>query len=109
MEQTLTSVQPSHPLVRSSGLLLGDVVLRLVKYVVEGLAVAGAAWLVTSKGKRVDGTALVLLGVTAAAVFAILDLFAPAVGAGTRQGAGFGLGFGLVGVPPIMPGVPPMV
>ena len=91
---------------KSSGLLIGDVILRLLKYVVEGLAVAAAAWLITSKKNKMNGTELVLLGCTAGAVFAILDLLAPAVSAGTRQGAGFGLGAGLVGFGGI-PGIPP--
>jgi hypothetical protein len=40
-----------------------------------------------------------ILALTAAAVFAILDVLAPSVGVTARQGAGFGLGANLVGFP----------
>jgi ABC-type Co2+ transport system permease subunit len=39
------------------------------------------------------------LALTALAVFAILDIYAPSVGSSARTGAGFGLGAGLVGFP----------
>jgi hypothetical protein len=42
---------------------------------------------------------IVLLGMTAAAMFAILDLVAPSISTSVRQGAGLGLGFNLVGFP----------
>ena len=107
MEQPLTHLQQAP--ARSSGLVLGDVVLRLLKYLVEGLAVAAVAWMITYKNKKLAGTEVFMLGVTAGATFAILDLFSPAVGSGVRQGAGFGMGFGLVGASPVMmPGVPPV-
>jgi hypothetical protein len=95
--------------MRSTGLVLTDVIFRLVKYLIEGLAVAVAAWLITSKSKKMTASELGLLGLTAGAVFAILDVFAPSVGVGTRQGAGFGLGAGLVGFGGVnLPGVPPV-
>jgi hypothetical protein len=40
-----------------------------------------------------------MIGLTAAATFAILDIYAPSVGSGARTGAGFGIGAGLVGFP----------
>ena len=38
-------------------------------------------------------------GLVAAATFSLLDLFAPSVSGSARQGAGFGVGAGLVGWP----------
>jgi hypothetical protein len=95
--------------MRSTGLVLTDVIFRLIKYLIEGLAVALAAYLITMKSKKMSASELALLGLTAGAVFAILDLFAPSVAVGTRQGAGFGLGAGLVGFGGVnLPGVPPV-
>ena len=38
-----------------------------------------------------------MIGLVAAATFAVLDLYAPAVALGARQGSGFGIGQSLVG------------
>jgi hypothetical protein len=73
------------------------IITRIIKYLVEGLAVAVAALLIPKKAPH--WKEVVLIGATAAAIFAVLDLFAPAVGQATRQGAGFGVGAGLVGFP----------
>jgi hypothetical protein len=40
-----------------------------------------------------------MIGLTAAATFAILDIYAPSVGSGARTGAGFGIGATMVGFP----------
>jgi len=81
----------------SMGISIGDLVTRSIKYLLEGLAVAIAAYLIAGKKLRMDeiGT----LALTALAVFAILDIYAPSVGSSARTGAGFGLGAGLVGFP----------
>jgi len=89
--------------LRSSGLNLSEIFVRLIKYVVEGLAVAVVAYL-TLKNKSTTKEILIL-GVTAALIFAILDMFSPAVAAGTRQGAGFAAGASLIGFGGL-PGVP---
>jgi hypothetical protein len=44
-----------------------------------------------------------LIGLTAAATFAILDLFSPSTGNSVRSGAGFTLGSSLVGGLPLRP------
>jgi hypothetical protein len=74
-----------------------EVVTRIVKYLVEGLAVAVAAIIIPQK-KLMFGE-IGALALLATAVFAILDLLAPTVGLTARQGAGFGLGAKLVGFP----------
>jgi len=97
--------------VRSLGINFQEIIARVIKYIVEGGAVAVAAYLIPRK--KIALQEVIMIALTAAAVFAILDLYAPAVGVATRQGAGFGMGFGLVGAPGIplpgggvTPGVP---
>ena len=67
----------------------------LVKYVLEGAAVAAAAFYIPSR--KSDLKEVLMIALTAAAVFAVLDNFAPNVGSGARQGAGFGIGYTMVG------------
>lgn len=67
----------------------------LVKYLLEGLAVAAAAFYIPRV--KSDLREIAMIALTAAAVFAVLDQFAPRVAVGARQGAGFGIGFKLVG------------
>ena len=67
----------------------------LIKYLLEGLAVAVAAYFIPQV--KVQPKEIILIALTAASVFAVLDQFAPAVAAGARQGAGFGIGFGQFG------------
>lgn len=74
----------------------------LVKYLLEGLAVAAAAFYIPRR--KADLKEIAMIALTAAAVFAVLDQFAPAVAAGTRQGAGFGIGANMVGFEPFYDG-----
>jgi len=67
----------------------------LLKYVLEGIAVALAAFYLTKK--KTDLKEILMIAAVAAATFMILDQFAPGVSAGARQGSGFGIGLGLVG------------
>lgn len=81
---------------------LSEVATRTLKYIVEGVLVAVAAFLIPQGKPKMEE--IVMLGLTAAAVFAVLDMVAPATGntmlsSSVRQGAGFGLGANLVGFP----------
>ncbi len=76
----------------------GEILKRVVKYLFEGLAVAFVAYFFTKK--KLNLKEIVLLGVTAAFVFAILDTFSPTVALGTRFGAGFGIGQTMFGLNP---------
>lgn len=67
----------------------------LIKYLLEGLAVAVAAFYLTKK--KSDPQEILMIALVAAGTFLILDQFAPGVAIGARQGSGFGIGFGLVG------------
>jgi len=75
---------------------MSDIVTRLVKYALEGVAVAFAAYVFSGKLKMNE---IGMISLTAMATFAILDVYAPSVGASARTGAGFGIGAGLVGFP----------
>ena len=74
-----------------------EVVNRAIKYLVEGLAIAAVAIFIPKKS--LDIKDIIALGVTAAVVFAILDLVSPSISFTARQGAGFGIGANLVGFP----------
>ena len=76
---------------------LGDLVRRAVKYLVEGVMVALAAYAIPKKSLNLDEVALIAL--TAAATFSILDTYVPAMAVSARSGAGFGIGANLVGFP----------
>mgnify|MGYP006418151759 FL=1 len=74
-----------------------ELVKRVVKYLVEGIVVALVAFAVPKKSLNVEE--VVIIALTAAATFSILDVFIPAMGATARTGAGFGVGANLVGFP----------
>jgi hypothetical protein len=74
-----------------------EVVNRVVKYLVEGLVIAAIALFLPKQSLRLNE--VVMLAVTAAAVFAVLDLVSPSIAFTARQGAGFGIGANLVGFP----------
>ena len=76
---------------------LGEIVNRVIKYLIEGLVVAAAAIFIPKKSLPMDEIAT--LAVVAAVVFAVLDAVSPSMGVTSRQGAGLGLGFKLVGFP----------
>ena len=85
----------------SPGIDVGDLVSRTVKYALEGLVVAIAAFYLPKfmGGKSLPLSQIGMIGMVALATFAILDVYAPSVGASARTGAGFGIGANLVGFP----------
>ena len=76
---------------------VAEIVTRVIKYLIEGLVVAAAAIFIPRKALPMDEVAT--LAVLAAVVFALLDAVSPSMGVTSRQGAGLGLGFKLVGFP----------
>lgn len=74
-----------------------ELIKRAIKYLVEGLVVAIVAVLVPKKSLNVEE--IIIIALTAAATFSILDVFIPSMGSSVRQGAGLGLGFNLVKFP----------
>ena len=76
---------------------LGELIRRVVKYLVEGIMVAIAAYAIPKRSLNLDEVMLIAL--TAAATFSILDTYVPSMGVSARSGAGFGMGANIVGFP----------
>jgi len=76
---------------------LGELMRRAIKYLVEGLMVALAAYAIPKKSMKIDEIALIAL--TAAATFTIMDTYLPSMAVSARNGAGLGIGANLVGFP----------
>ena len=81
----------------SFALDVGELVKRALKYFIEGIIVALAAFVIPSKKLRLDETLLIAL--TAAATFSILDTYLPSLAVSARSGTGFGIGANLVHFP----------
>ena len=76
---------------------LQEIVKRAVNYLIEGAAVAFAAFYIPEN--KLPMEQVVTIAMTAAATFALLDLYAPSVSNYARQGTGFGIGANLAGFP----------
>ena len=80
-----------------SGIDFSELLKRAIKYIVEGIMVAIAAFAIPKKSLNVEE--IVIIALTAAATFSVLDVFIPPMAASARGGAGFGIGANLVGFP----------
>ena len=76
---------------------LQEMVKRLVKYLVEGAAVAAAVYYIPKRS--LDWEEIVTIAITAAATFCVLDVVTPSIAGAARQGTGFGIGANLAGFP----------
>jgi hypothetical protein len=76
---------------------LGELIKRVIKYLVEGIMVAIAAYAIPKKSLNVEEISIIAL--MASATFAVLDVFVPTMASSARGGAGFGIGANLVGFP----------
>ncbi len=74
-----------------------ELIKRIIKYLIEGLMVAIAAFAIPKRTLNIEEIAL--LALTAAATFAILDTYIPSMGVSARTGAGLGMGMNLVKFP----------
>jgi len=74
-----------------------EIIRRIIKYLIEGLMVAIAAYAIPKKSMNFEEIAL--LALVAAATFSILDTYLPSMGVTARTGAGFGIGANMVGFP----------
>jgi len=74
-----------------------EIVKRIIKYLVEGVIVAFAAYAIPKRSLNVEE--IILISLTAAATFSILDTYIPSMGVTARSGAGFGIGANLVKFP----------
>ncbi len=67
---------------------------NIIKYIIEGLAVAIAAYFIPRRKTHIQE--IIIIGLMASLTFIILDIFAEDIGKGTRLGAGFGIGTNLI-------------
>jgi hypothetical protein len=74
-----------------------EFVKRAIKYMVEGIMVAIAAFAIPKK--KLDVEEIIIIALSAAATFSVLDVFVPSMASSARGGAGFGIGANLVGFP----------
>ena len=67
---------------------------RIIKYLIEGVAVGLACFF----SGKLSLEEIIFIAVTAAATFAILDMYTPQVSNAARLGAGFGIGSQFSGI-----------
>ena len=71
-----------------------EAIMRLLKYAIEAMVVALAAYILPEHKLRFSEIWMIAL--TAACLFSIFDIVSPSIAAGTRQGVGLGAGFRLI-------------
>jgi ABC-type Co2+ transport system permease subunit len=76
---------------------IGELIKRAIKYLVEGLMVAIAAYAIPKRSLNMEE--IILIALTAAATFSILDTYIPSMGVNARSGAGLGIGLNMVKFP----------
>jgi hypothetical protein len=76
---------------------LTEFIKRAIKYLVEGIMVAIAAFAIPKQQLKIEE--VVVIALSAAATFAVLDVFVPTMASSARGGAGFGIGANLVHFP----------
>lgn len=74
-----------------------EVVMRIIKYALEGIVVAIAAY--TLPSGVMEWHDIAQISCIAMATFSILDFFAPSMSKAARMGAGAGIGANLVNFP----------
>lgn len=84
-----------------SGFDFSELIKRAIKYIIEGIIVALAAYVIPKKSLNVEE--VVVIALTAAATFSVLDVFIPSMGVSSRSAAGAGIGLGLIGGVPLAP------
>jgi ABC-type Co2+ transport system permease subunit len=72
-----------------------ELVKRIVKYLVLGLCVSVVAIVIPKKSLNVEE--IIILALSAAATFSILDVFLPSVSDSAKTGIGLAVGSGLGG------------
>lgn len=72
-----------------------EILVRLLKYLIEGIIVGFVAYFVS---KKLTWQEVVIIGITAALVFLLLDTYSPSIGSAARLGTGLGIGTRLVGL-----------
>ena len=80
---------------------MNELVKRAIKYLIEGILVAIACYAIPKRSMNIEEVLVIAL--TAAATFSILDVFVPSMAGSARSGAGTGIGLGVIGGLPIRP------
>ena len=70
-----------------------EILERALKYIMEGLAVGLACYFTKLKMDEI-----IIIAVTAAVTFAILDMYTPHISKAARMGTGFGIGSQFAGL-----------
>lgn len=78
---------------------VNELVKRVIKYLVEGLMVAIAAYAIPKARNALNIEEIMFIALTAAATFSILDTYIPSMGVSARSGAGLGIGMNMVKFP----------
>lgn len=78
---------------------VNELVKRIIKYLVEGLMVAIAAYAIPKARNALNIEEIMFIALTAAATFSILDTYVPSMGVSARSGAGLGIGLNLTRFP----------
>ena len=73
----------------------------MIIYLIEGIAVAIAAYVIPNRRTKLNEIAII--SAIASISFFILDVFSNTVGAGSRLGAGLGIGYNLVNIASPLP------
>ena len=73
----------------------GEILSRIIKYFLEGIAVGAACYFTNTK---MEIEKIIIIAITAAATFAILDMYTPQVSDAARLGTGFGIGSQFAGL-----------
>jgi len=76
---------------------VSELIKRIIKYIIEGFMVAVASFAIPKQSLNLEE--ILLIALTAAATFSILDTYVPSIGVTARSGAGFGIGANLVSFP----------
>lgn len=69
---------------------------NLVKYIVQGIAVAVAAYIIPNR--RTDIREIMTISIIASLTFFVLDIFTDDIAKGARLGTGFGIGMVLANI-----------
>jgi len=71
-----------------------DIIVRIIKYVLEGSMVAIAVALIPKQKPSLEE--IITIALVAAATFSLLDLFAPSLGVAAKLAAGAHVGWNIV-------------
>jgi ABC-type Co2+ transport system permease subunit len=74
---------------------IAELVKRIIKYLVLGFMIAITSYAIPKRSLNVEE--IILISLTAAATFSILDTYIPSIGASARNGTGLGIGLKLSG------------